>query len=281
MGPQRYSKTYLRQLAVIFSSYQILYLEKNNLVQRKNTCGCEDKTLFDDDLPFDLENNEHMSLINDIRKIENIVLSILKAAKQLHKKDEDFFISRNEKLIEAFLESGIIKSGVSPHMSFVIMLFTYFVDGKAKKISFDFIKLCEISLYETILLRTEESRVFNWGQHTDAVYTALHRGVGFPIRESNPWEKIVISHYTFLENNFDENEAKKIFAVAKRSCGVKLHQIPGTLNKIEGIYLKDLISVAENILSDKSCSKFKHNIFSRIYDLLKSIKNKEVASWSG
>lgn len=278
MKPQRYSRIYLRQLSVIFSAYEILHLEKNNLVARKTVKANHCDHNFDDDIPLDISEAAHKKISGEIQKIEQIVLNILRNVK-IHKKDEDFFIQRSELIIQSFIDSGILKEGVSPHMAFTIMLFTYFADGKANKINNDFLALSDIELYENILQETEDSSIFDWGKHTEAVYKALNAGAGFSVSYTENWERIPISIDTFIHNGYSRDEARKLISFAKRNCKSK------TIDNLEVFYLKDLFKISKDIVNAKTSSKFKRDTFSKIYTVLNRIIEKnstnEVKIWSG
>lgn len=276
MTVQRYSRSFLRQLAVVFSAYEILHLEKNNLVARKDTS--KEKIT---DIPFDIEDKTHEKLAEGIKHIEKVVYDILKKIK-LHKKDENFFIEKCENTLQGFLDSGILEKGVSPHMTFILMLYTYFADGKAGKINQDFQVLADFAIYETLFLIIEDSSVFDWKAHTEAVYYFLNKGVGFSIYVDEGWEKTPITIDTFIANGYNESDSNFLFKSAKRLSRTHSN------SKQDYIYLKDLLMNSEKMITSKSYSKYNSKIFSELYNLSKKIldqknsKNEEgIKIWSG
>lgn len=168
---ERHSKTRLRALAVILAAYQLLHMEKNNLVEKKQDSNAKD-------IPVDLLPKQEVEVEEAIKNIELIAVSILKANK-ITAKDEVFFIETTTVIINAFLETGILEIGVSPHLAFCMFLFIYFADGSSKKHEQLFAPLSNTDIFHNVFDRIEESKVLDWGKHNEAAAYALRKGVGF------------------------------------------------------------------------------------------------------
>lgn len=195
---QPLSRNVLRGLAVILAANQILHLEENGLAVRPHKQKDRGEPVkIDQDIPFDISNEELVKAKNEIDALENISIDVLKSVK-IGKKDRDFFAQKTEQIVSAYLSSGILDQGISPHLSFVLILFTYFVDG-AKKVPYAvFDPLKSPAIYDDIIVRFEESNVFDWSAHADAAALALHKGVGLSIADYD--EKISKSATSDLEN---------------------------------------------------------------------------------
>ncbi|MDD4972521.1 MAG: hypothetical protein PHT07_24075 [Paludibacter sp.] len=182
------SRNILRSLAVIFAANQILHIQENGLAKRpdseKNVPDKKSEAIveFNQDILLDISNNDLSDVKKRIDHIESLSMEIIKSAK-LGKNDLPFFEEKFDQIIVSFLNSGILEKGVTPHLSFVLMLFTYFVDGKAKKHHEMFDALKSADLYDDIFVKFEDSKVFDWKAHADAVLFALNRGVGLSIAE--------------------------------------------------------------------------------------------------
>lgn len=181
------SRNVLRSMAVIFSANQILHLETNGLTVKKNSSN-DDQNVddavvrIDKDIQLDIDQKDMNDVKNMVDDLEGISLKILKSVK-MTKIEGEFFIEKSNTLIDVFLSSGILEKGVSPHLSFVLFLFSYFVDGRAKKQDAMFNEIVSSTLYHEILDRFEESQVFDWNAHIDSVLLALNKSVGLSIAE--------------------------------------------------------------------------------------------------
>lgn len=181
------SRNMLRALAVIFSANQILHLEENGLaVKNQNEPTASDPSSaavqFDQDIQFDISQQDMIEAKKAIDELEKISMNVLKSVK-MGKAETSFFIEKSNVLIETFLSSGILEKGISPHLSFVQILFTYFADGKSKKQDPIFDPISSSSLYDEVLVRFEQSHIFDWKAHAGSALLALNKGAGLSIAE--------------------------------------------------------------------------------------------------
>lgn len=206
---QPLSRNMLRGLAVIFAANQILHLEKNGLAVRSNKDENNGGAVrIDQDIQFDIGTEELMKAKDGIDELEKISMQVLKSVK-IGKKDRTFFAEKTEQIVSAYLSSGILDKGVSPHLSFVLILFTYFIDG-AKRVPykvFDPVKNPDI--YDDIIVRFEDSNVFDWPAHADAAALALHKGVGLSIADyDEKMSKAATSDLENTEGNHDRTDQR-------------------------------------------------------------------------
>lgn len=199
------SRKMLRALAVIFSANQILHLEENGLaVKNSNESTANDPSnaavQFDQDIQFDISQSDMIEAKKAIDELEKLSIGVLKSVK-IGKLETPFFIEKSNILIETFLSSGILEKGISPHLSFVQILFTYFADGKSKKQDPIFYPICSSSLYDEVLMRFEQSDVFDWKAHADSTLLALNKGVGLSIAE------YPVKNDTELDSNEEKHNA--------------------------------------------------------------------------
>jgi len=177
---ERHSKTRLRALAVILAAHQLLYMEKNELVEKHHDINVKD-------IPVDLLPKEEAEVEEAIKNIENIAVSILKMNK-INKKDELFFINTTTLIINSFFETGILTIGVSPHLAFCMILFIYFSDGSSKKHEKLFAPLADADIFHNVFERIDDSKVLDWGKHNECATYALQKGVSYSAATSEKKE---------------------------------------------------------------------------------------------
>lgn len=196
------TRNMLRGLAVIFAANQILHLEENGLAIRPHKQKDDGEPVkIDQDIPFDISNDDLVQTKKNIDELENISMNVLKSVK-IGKKDRAFFAEKSEQIVTAFLSSGILDKGISPHLSFVLLLFTYFIDGSMKTSSVVFNPLKDPSIYDGIIEHVEDSKVFDWNVHADVAVLALHKGVGLSMAD---YDKRYLKPATLDLEKLEEN----------------------------------------------------------------------------
>lgn len=70
-------------------------------------------------------------------------------------------------MIDSFFNTQILVSGVSPHILFSCVLFSYFAEDVKWEIAPHFKQVRGRALYDNIFLRLEECDAVDWSKHMD------------------------------------------------------------------------------------------------------------------
>lgn len=151
----------------MYSAHSLLHMEKNGIVER--TAKSKEESL-------DLNTREISELGKAIKNIENIALFSLRAFR-LSNEEQAYVNKKASLIIEAFLKTEMLKTGVLPHLLFSCILFAYFADTKQHSISSHFSRLANTSIYDEVFAKIEDSNRLNWNAHMSSAIESLQEGI--------------------------------------------------------------------------------------------------------
>lgn len=161
-------KDTLTAYCILLSGLNLLYMEKNGLVERTN------KTK---EVNIDLPPKNLDELAKSVKVLEKVDLFVMRRIR-LSSEEFNFVKKKDEEIINAFFETGLLSVGVLPHILFACLLFAYFIDSNAPKIPASFNALRNMELYDNIFLKIEDSKIIKWDEHVHAISDILKKTIG-------------------------------------------------------------------------------------------------------
>jgi hypothetical protein len=162
------NKNILLPYTVAYSAINLLHMERNGMVARTTTTS---------DKGLDIPKEEVVELAKAVKQLEAAVMFILKRIK-LSKEDIAYIEKRDAQIIDAFFQTSMLSTGVSPHILFSCVLFSYFTENTKSSISPHFKKLSQQSLYDNIFEKIEKCEIVDWNAHMEATSKILKSGLG-------------------------------------------------------------------------------------------------------
>ena len=162
------NKNILLPYTIAYSAINLLHMEKNGMVERTTTTSDKD---------LDIPKEEVVELAKAVKQLESAVMFILQRIK-LSKEDIAYIEKRDAQIIDAFFKTNMLSTGVSPHILFSCVLFSYFTENTKSSISPHFKKLSQQSLYDNIFEKIEKCEIVDWNEHMETTSKILKRGLG-------------------------------------------------------------------------------------------------------